>query len=50
MTVAENVLIPAVGPVVTHALGPAVIAATPGAHRPARKGAPLALSHVLKAA
>lgn len=50
MTVAENVLTPAVGPAVTHALGPVVIAATLGVHRPARKDVPLALFHVLKAA
>lgn len=50
MTVAENALTPVVGPVVTHALGPAVIAATLGVHRPARKDVPLALFHVLKAA
>lgn len=50
MTAVENVLIPAVGPVVTHALGPVVIAATLGVHQPARKGVPLALFHVLKAA
>ena len=50
MTVAENALTPVVGPVVTHALGPVVIAATLGAHRPARRDVPLALFHVLKAA
>lgn len=50
MTAVENVLIPAVGPVVTHALGPVVIAATLGVHQPARKGVPLALFRVLKAA
>ena len=50
MIAVGNVLIPVVGPVVTHALGPAVIAATLGVHRPARKDVPLALFHVLKAA
>lgn len=50
MTAVGNVLIPVVGPVVTHALGPVVTAATLGVHRPARKGVPLALFHVLKAA